>query len=162
MKKFFALIAVIFLSVAAASAQNGYGELRSNHSVSTTILGLEYSYEGFVSDQWSLIGRAGVVPVGFSIISDRGVTSFNGVAGIGLSFEGRRYNKKYNSSFFSMRLRANTGGGLEVSFTPAFGWKGRFGKLWFHEFTVGPKIGIVAGQEGFLAPHAQYRIGISF
>ena len=154
MKKIISLIAAICLSVLAASAQN-------NHSISTTILGLEYSYEGFVSNNWSLIGRAGIVPVGFSVTAARGVTSFEGVAGVGLSFEGRRYNNN-NSGFFSMRLRANTGSGVEISFTPAFGWKGYFRRLWFHEFTVGPKLGVVAEGGGYLAPHAQYRIGIYF
>ena len=74
MKKIISLIAAICLSVLAASAQN-------NHSISTTILGLEYSYEGFVSDNWSLIGRAGFVPVGFNFSSAGGSTSFEGVAG---------------------------------------------------------------------------------
>ena len=42
-------------------------ELRSNHSVSTTLLGLEYSFEGRVADRWTLIGRAGLVPTAFAV-----------------------------------------------------------------------------------------------
>ena len=61
-----------------------------------------------------------------------------------------------------MRLRANTGSGAEISFTPAFGWKGYFGRLWFHEVTFGPKIGITTEYGLFLAPPIQYRIGLAF
>ena len=44
-------------------------KLRSNHSISTTLLGLEYSFEGRVADRWTLIGRAGLVPTDFVISS---------------------------------------------------------------------------------------------
>lgn len=94
--------------------------------------------------------------------------------GIGLSFEGRWYSNiakraecgrsTYNNSsdFLSMRLRANTmDNGLEVSFTPAYGIRRTFGRLWFHEITFGPKIG-VDGDGFFLAPHMLYRIGLVF
>ena len=147
--------------------------LRSNHSVSTTIFGLEYSYEGRVADRWTLIGRAGLVPIGFSAYSEPHQNSIYGNMGIGLSFESRWYSNiakraecgrsTYNNSsdFVSMRLRANTGDGLEVSFTPAYGIRRTFGKLWFHEVTFGPKIG-VDGSGLFLAPHIQYRLGLAF
>ena len=148
--------------------------LRSNHSVSTTIFGLEYSYEGKVADRWTLIGRAGLVPVGFSVLSAPRVTSIKATMGVGLSFEGRWYSNiakraecgrsTYNNSsdFFSMRLRACTSSnGLEVSFTPAYGLRRTFGKLWFHEITFGPKIG-VDGSGLFIAPHIQYRLGLAF
>lgn len=147
-------------------------ELRSNHSVSTTLLGLEYSFEGRVADRWTLIGRAGLVPTAFAVASQPYASTFTGQMGLGLSFEARWYSNiakraeygrsTYNNSsdFISMRLRANTGDGLEVSFTPAYGIRRTFGKLWFHEITLGPKIGIADGL--FLAPHIQYRLGLAF
>lgn len=146
--------------------------LRSNHSISTTLLGLEYSFEGRVADRWSLIGRAGLVPTAFTLASTPYTSSFTGNMGIGLTFEARWYSNiakraeygrsTYNNSsdFVSMRLRANTGDGLEVSFTPAYGIRRTFGKLWFHEITFGPKIGVADGL--FLAPHIQYRLGLAF
>lgn len=64
----------------------------SNHSVSTTLLGLEYSYEGRVADRWTLIGRAGLVPLGFTLATYPGEGMiFSGTMGLGLSFEGRWY-----------------------------------------------------------------------
>ena len=54
------------------------------------------------------------------------------------------------------------GDGLEVSFTPAYGIRRSFGRLWFHEITFGPKIGITTEYGLFLAPHIQYRIGLAF
>lgn len=148
-------------------------ELRSNHSISTTLLGLEYSFEGRVADRWTLIGRAGLVPTAFAISSTPYASTFTGNMGLGLTFEARWYSNiakraeygrsTYNNSsdFVSMRLRANTSDGLEVSFTPAYGIRRTFGRLWFHEITFGPKIGI-ANDELFVAPHVQYRIGLAF
>ena len=147
--------------------------LRSNHSVSTTIAGLEYSYEGKVADRWTLIGRAGLVPIGFSALGSAHSSSLNTEMGFGLSFEGRWYSNiakraeygrtTYNNSsdFISMRLRANTSNGIEISFTPAYGIRRAFSKLWFHEVTFGPRIGI-DGRGPFVSPHIQYRIGLSF
>lgn len=146
----------------------------SNHSVSTTLLGLEYSFEGRIADRWSLIGRAGLVPVGFSLESVPGSFSASGLMGLGLTFEGRWYTSiarraaygrsTYNNSsdFLMLRLRGNTGDGVEVSFTPAYGIRRSFGKYWMHEFTVGPKIGMTTDRGLFLSPHIQYRIGITF
>ena len=146
--------------------------IRSNHSVSTTLLGLEYSYEGKVADRWTLIGRAGLVPAGFAVASTPQTTSFTGMMNIGLSFESRWYSniakraecgrRTYNNSsdFISMRLRASAFHTLEVSFTPAYGIRRSFGKLWFQEFTVGPKIVYNGGL--YFAPHVQYRLGLAF
>lgn len=148
-------------------------ELRSNHSISTTLLGLEYSFEGRVADRWTLIGRAGLVPTAFAISSTPYASTFTGNMGLGLTFEARWYSNiakraeygrsTYNNSsdFVSMRLRANTSDGMEISFTPAYGIRRTFGRLWFHEITFGPKIGI-ANDELFVAPHVQYRIGLAF
>ena len=149
-------------------------DLRSNHSVSSTLLGLEYSYEGKVADKWTLIGRAGLVPVGFYLYSTPGRTNFSGDLGFGLTFEGRWYSNiakraaygrsTYNNSsdFVSLRLRGTTStDGIEVSFTPSYGIRRTFGRLWFHEATFGPKIGV--NDDGmFLQPHIQYRIGLAF
>lgn len=152
----------------------GYYRLQSNHSISTTLLGLEYSYEGRVADRWALIGRAGVVPIGFNLYSFPSESGFNANLGIGASFEGRYYSSikrrmemgrsTYNNSsdFISLRLRANTtGDGPEISLTPAYGFRRAIGKHWVQEFTLGLRFGIF-GDDPFFAPHAQYRIGFVF
>lgn len=149
-------------------------KLRSNHSVSLPLGGIEYSYEGCVADRWSLIGRVGLVPVGFAASSAPSYSEIYFLSGLGVTFEARWYSNiakraecgrsTYNNSsdFVSMRLRANTSDGLEVSFTPAYGIRRSFGRLWFHEITFGPKIGVSADSGLFLAPHIQYRIGLAF
>ena len=185
MKRIFVLSAMLIFSISAFAKIKPIEkrpqdvitytyDLRSNHSVSTTLLGIEYSYEGKVADRWTLIGRVGIVPTGFIAMSVPEETFFAGDMGLGLSFEGRWYSNiakraqygrcTYNNSsdFVSMRLRANTyDEGLEVSFTPAYGIRRTFGRLWFHEMTFGPKIGV--NDNGlFLAPHIQYRLGLAF
>lgn len=152
----------------------GYYKLRSNHSITTTLLGLEYSFEGVVSDRWTLIGRAGLVPTGFALYCSPDATGFKGYMGLGASFEARYYSSikrrtnwgkdTYNNSsdFISLRLRANTyDGGPEVSITPAYGFRRAIGKHWVQEFTLGFRLG-VNSDSGFFAPHAQYRIGFVF
>lgn len=185
MKRLLSLILVLVFGITASAKVKPIDErpqdvitysynLRSNNSVSTTIFGLEYSYEGKVADRWTLIGRAGLVPCNFSVSSSPRSTSIYHELGLGLAFEGRYYSNiakraecgrsTYNNSsdFVSMRLRANTTArGLEVSFTPSYGLRRTFGKLWFHEATFGPKIGI-DGRGPFVSPHIQYRIGLSF
>ena len=42
-------------------------EVVSNHSISMTILGLEYGYEQRLGGHWSIIGRAGIVPQQISL-----------------------------------------------------------------------------------------------
>ena len=112
--------------------------------------------------------------VGFAASSVPELSTIQLVSGIGATFEARWYSNiakraecgrsTYNNSsdFVSMRLRANTGDGLEVSFTPAYGIRRSFGRLWFHEITFGPKIGMTTEYGLFLAPHIQYRIGLAF
>ena len=87
MKKMIISLAIC-LSALAVSARDysypvGYYRLQSNHSISTTLLGLEYSYEGRVADRWTLIGRAGIVPLGFTLYTypDVGVV-FDGTMGL--------------------------------------------------------------------------------
>jgi hypothetical protein len=179
MKKIIISLALC-LSALAVSARDysypvGYYRLQSNHSISTTLLGLEYSYEGRVADRWTLIGRAGIVPLGFTLYTypDVGVV-FDGTMGLGLSFEGRWYSSiarrvklnrsTYNNSsdFISMRLRASTTpDGADISFTPSYGFRRAIGKHWVQEFTLGPKIG-VGSDEYYILPHVQYRIGFVF
>ena len=158
MKRIIILVVCFCLSVTAFTAKASDG-IKSNHSVSTTLLGLEYSYEAVLGENWSLIGRIGAVPVGFthsSVGLDVGAD-----VGVGLSMETRRYFKNAGS-FVSFRMRANTEDGLQVSFTPAYGIRRSFGKIWFHELTAGVKVGQTFDSPLFLGPHLQYRIGISF
>lgn len=178
MKKLLITITLIFVALAASARDYshpvGYYRLQSNHSITTTLLGLEYSFEGVVADRWTLIGRAGLVPTGFDVYSYPESTGFNGYMGFGASFEARYYSSikrrtqmgkdTYNNSsdFISLRLRANTlDDGPEVSITPAYGFRRAIGKHWVQEFTLGFRLGITDGG-GFFAPHAQYRIGFVF
>ena len=178
MKKMIISLALC-LSALAVSARDysypvGYYKLQSNHSISTTLLGLEYSYEGRVADRWTLIGRAGLVPVDFTLYSYPYESGFSASLGVGASFEGRYYSSikrrtemgrsTYNNSsdFISLRLRANTGvDGPEISITPAYGFRRAIGKHWVQEFTLGLRLGVYA-DDYFFAPHAQYRIGFVF
>ena len=153
------LISIIFLNSGKIEAKNTNEELKSNHSFSTTILGLEYSYERIIADNWAIIGRIGAVPVGFNY-TDTGLDVAANV-GFGLSLESRKYFKNA-TSFVSFRMRANTVDGIQLSFTPAYGLRKSFGKLWFHELTAGVKIGQTVESPIFIGPHLQYRIGISF
>lgn len=178
MKKIFITMALALLALAASARDYshpvGYYRLQSNHSISTTLLGLEYSFEGRIADRWTLIGRAGLVPVGFTLYSYPNSCGFNADLGLGASFEGRYYSSikrrtemgrsTYNNSsdFISLRLRANTtGDGPEISLTPAYGFRRAIGKHWVQEFTLGLRLGIL-GDGAFFAPHAQYRIGFVF
>ena len=178
MKKIIISLALC-LSALAVSARDyshpvGYYKLQSNHSISTTLLGLEYSYEGCVADRWTLIGSAGLVPVDFTLYSYPYESGFSASVGVGASFEGRYYSSikrrtemgrsTYNNSsdFISLRLRANTGvDGPEISITPAYGFRRAIGKHWVQEFTLGLRLGVYA-DDYFFAPHAQYRIGFVF
>lgn len=172
MKRTLLLLSILIFGFTAIAGNNSY-ELRSNHSFSSTILGFEYSYEGRIADRWTLIGRAGFVPTSFYIKSTQINTTFSGNMAPGLSFEARWYSNiakraeqgksTYNNSsdFISMRLRANTADGFDISFTPAYGIRRSFRKLWFHEFTIGPKFGL-ASDNYFIGVHVQYRIGITF
>lgn len=151
----------------------GYYRLQSNHSITTTLLGLEYSFEGRVADRWTLIGRAGLVPYYFMLYTNSFESGFNGNMGIGGSFEARYYSSikrrtemgkstyLNSSDFISIRLRANTANGTEVSLTPAYGFRRAMGKHWVQEFTLGIRFGIMS-DDYFFAPHAQYRIGFVF
>lgn len=178
MKKIFLTI-IFFLAAVSIYARDyshpvGYYKLQSNHSITTTLLGLEYSFEGVVADRWTLIGRAGLVPTGFAAYCSPDATGFEGYMGLGASFEARYYSSikrrtemgkdTYNNSsdFISIRLRANTyDDGPEVSITPAYGFRRAIGKHWVQEFTLGFRLG-VNSDSGFFAPHAQYRIGFVF
>lgn len=167
-------LSVSLLSARDYSEPVGYYRLQSNHSITTTLLGLEYSFEGRVADRWTLIGRAGLVPTGFSLYSSSYAgAGFHGTMGLGVSFEGRWYSSiarrvskgrstfNNSSDFISMRLRADTSGGLNVSFTPAYGFRRAIGKHWVQEFTLGPRVGI-CNDEYYILPHVQYRIGFVF
>lgn len=112
------LISIIFLNSGNIEAKNTNKELKSNHSFSTTILGLEYSYERIIADNWAIIGRIGAVPVGFNYTHVGLDVGAN--VGFGLSLESRKYFKNA-TSFVSFRMRANTVDGIQLSFTPAYG-----------------------------------------
>ena len=87
-------LSLTVLSLAARDYSHpvGYYRLQSNHSITTTLLGLEYSFEGRIADRWTLIGRAGLVPTGFNVYSYPDAAGFEGNMGLGASFEARYYS----------------------------------------------------------------------
>lgn len=93
--------AFYFCIALAYFAFPGHGQVVSNHSVSATIVGLEYGYEQRLADQWSLIGRAGLSPV--VTILDVSPANFDAhfVMGPSVTVEPRLYT--------SMKRRLNLG-----------------------------------------------------
>ena len=57
----------VLTSLLLLMALSSNAQVSSNHSLSMTLLGLEYSYEHTLAAHWSLIGRAGVASYGYSI-----------------------------------------------------------------------------------------------
>lgn len=79
-------IAALALSYSAADAQ-----IISDHSVSLSVLGIEYGYEQKLGGNWTLIGRAGVVPVGVDLYNTWETFSANFAMAYGLTVEPRFY-----------------------------------------------------------------------
>lgn len=151
----------------------------SGHSISLTIIGLEYSYEAPVGGNWTVIFRGGFP----CVITGREVTeqsisdgqntstnlSFNYTFGPqpGITLEPRLYtslgrrqmmgrNTGNNSSdFLSVKARLSTVG---FDVIPVYGIR-RGGSHWFREYTFG--YGYHGLFNGFLA-HFNFRIGYSF
>jgi len=168
----------------AAAFQSG---VKDGHSLSFTILGLEYSYEKSLGGDWSLIFRAGL-PQG--MISSKVTTSTNSVTVggvtqsqysktayyqfgpvLGVSLEPRYYTnltkralrgKKTENNcgdFIALKTTVYTQGyGIGFHVIPVYGFR-RGNAHWFREYTLG------AGYHGIgncILPHANFRIGYTF
>lgn len=161
-------IAALALSYSAADAQ-----IISDHSVSLSVLGIEYGYEQKLGGNWTLIGRAGVVPVGVDLYNTWETFSANFALAYGLTVEPRFYTSmgrraalgrpviNNSSDFVSIRAQALTDGdNPALTLTPMYGIRRHSGKHWYHEFTFGTRLMMI--DEFGMTPHVQYRLGFIF
>ncbi len=168
-----ALTVAMAMTSATADAQKRERNVSSNHSISAQLIGLEYSYEQCLGGNWSLIGRAGLAPVGAELNYDLESASYNVNLLPTVTLEPRIYTSMrrriemgrdtYNNAadFVSFRSQVFlTGDGVNLGFTPMYGIRRSSGIHWMHEFTFGARVNI--GEYNGLTPHLQYRIGFVF
>jgi hypothetical protein len=202
MKKVLAILAASIIITLAASAQElfdfgnpsipevadaMYDHPTSGHSISVSIIGLEYSYECPVGRYWTVIFSGGfpycmtgyerqanttTINDGSTTISQYNYSaqySFNPRPGITVeprlytsmgrrSLRGR--NTRNNSSdFISVKIKVYTVDFDDVycSVIPAYGIR-RGGEHWFREYTFG--LGLHS--MGDILPHFNIRVGYSF
>ena len=167
-----ALMAMGSASIESDDEDGQTASVRSNHSVSLSIIGAEYSYEQRLADRWTLIGRAGVTTYGSR--NSNYINSFDAswTLGAGLTVEPRFYTSILRrqalgrstannaSDFVSMRIQGYfTGSGsFHVAVTPLYGIRRSESRHWFHEFAFGPCWTI---NKGF-SPAILYRLGFLF
>jgi hypothetical protein len=196
---FVTALSVLFLCASTASAQVVYGPepyynpraphrplpgtligrggyAVSNHSISAQVLGLEYSFEGALASNFTLIARAGVVPTGIAFSSgilNSTYAHFN--VGLGLTLEPRIYTSfdrrarlgrstyMNSSDFVSFRTQAIwAADGVCFAFTPLYGIRRTTGDHWAHEFTFGPRFAWAGEEDLTISPHIQYRLVFMF
>lgn len=143
----------------------------SNHSVSVQIIGAEYAYEQSFGGNFTLIGRAGLMPVGLDYYKD--AVNFNAsfTSALGVTLEPRFYTSmqrrmmmgrpSYNnaSDFVGLKTSILFYDDTDLTLTPVYGIRRSYGKHWFGEFTGGAQFSLV---EGGLTPHDQIRFGFVF
>ena len=147
----------------------------SNHSLSAQLLGLEYSFEGALASNFTLIGRAGMVPTGISFTNSiGGETQAHFAVGFGVTLEPRIYTSfdrrarlgrstyMNSSDFVSFRAQYIWAGGSCFAFTPLYGIRRTTGDHWSHEFTFGPCLAYPSESDLVLSPHLQYRLVYMF
>ena len=154
---------------------NGGGFAVSNHSISAQIVGVEYSFEGALLSNLTLIGRAGLVPTGAEYYSSMlGATDAQFSVGLGLTLEPRFYTSferrarmgrstyMNSSDFLAVRNQlVLTANALCFVITPMYGIRRTTGDHWAHEFTFGPRLAYAGGDPN-LSPHVQYRLVFMF
>jgi hypothetical protein len=172
-----AILAMTFFSMQAYSqetqGQPSGPEIVSNHSISMTILGLEYGYEQRLGGHWSILGRAGIVPQQISLYSDPSTTSVSIGMALGATIEPRLYTSigrrnrmgrstfNNSSDFVSFRnLLIPHEDGMGLMFIPMYGIRRCGGIHWAHEFTFGPRLYI--SEDSGLGFHIQYRLAFVF
>ena len=171
------ILAMTFFSMQAYSqetqGQPSGPEVVSNHSISMTILGLEYGYEQRLGGHWSIIGRAGIVPQQISLYSDPSTTSVSIGMALSATIEPRLYTSigrrnrmgkstfNNSSDFVSFRnLIIPHEDGMGIMFIPMYGIRRCGGIHWAHEFTFGPRLYI--SEDSGLGFHIQYRLAFVF
>lgn len=162
----------VLTSLLLLMALSSNAQVSSNHSLSMTLLGLEYSYEHALAAHWSLIGRAGVASYGSSISMYPNLFQTSWTIAPDIVVEPRYYTSMdrrerlgrdtHNnaSDFVSLRIAGYAAGfeSFSVSLTPMYGIRRSETKHWFHEFTFGPQWTIGQG----IVPYVSYRLGYIF
>ena len=162
----------VLTSLLLLMALSSNAQVSSNHSLSMTLLGLEYSYEHALAAHWSLIGRAGVASYGSSISMYPNLFQTSWTIAPDIVVEPRYYTSMdrrerlgrdtHNnaSDFVSLRIAGYAAGveSFSVSLTPMYGIRRSETKHWFHEFTIGPQWTIGQG----IVPYISYRLGYIF
>ena len=141
-----ALMAMGSASIESDDEDGQTASVRSNHSVSLSIIGAEYSYEQRLADRWTLGAGLTVEPRFYTSILRRQALG--------------RSTANNASDFVSMRIQGYfTGSGsFHVAVTPLYGIRRSESRHWFHEFAFGPCWTI---NKGF-SPAILYRLGFLF
>ena len=169
MKAFIKPFLLVFLLLPSFSC---HGQVASNHSLSLTLLGFEYSYEQRLADRWSLTGRGGLITYGTLLAMYPGHFENNWTMAPGITIEPRFYTSmgrrlqmgrdihNNSSDFVSMRITGYFAGfeDFRMSVTPLYGIRRSETKHWFHEFAFGPQFTIGEG----IVPTITYRLGYLF
>ena len=149
----------------------------SNHSLSAQLLGLEYSFEGALGSNFTVIARAGLVPTGVSLTSTlEGLSGLHFSMAGGLTLEPRIYTNferrartgrstyMNSADFVAFRTQCLWAGGedLALVFTPLYGIRRTTGDHWAHEVTIGPRLAWIGDGDPSLSPHLQYRLVFMF
>ena len=149
----------------------------SNHSLSAQLLGLEYSFEGALASNFTIVARAGLVPTGVSLTSTLdGLSSLHFSMAAGLTLEPRIYTSfdrrarlgrstyMNSSDFVAFRGQCLWAGGedLALVLTPLYRIRRTTGDHWAHEFTFGPRVAWVGEGDPAFSPHVQYRLVFMF
>lgn len=148
----------------------------SNHSFSwSPFLGLEYSYEGAVSDHWTLIGRVGITPTGMYAWSGEESTHIEFLHFPAVTFEPRWYFSLEDRARDGKRTTGNSANFLSlrnsllftvdgpvIRMIPMFGIRRTAGRSFFHEFTVGPTAYFGPDGTAGASIHVNYRLGWYF
>lgn len=149
----------------------------SNHSLSVQLLGVEYSFEGALASNFTIVARAGLVPTGIDLSSSlSGVSYVHFGVAAGLTLEPRIYTSfdrrarlgrstyMNSSDFVAFRTQCLWAGeeGLALALTPLYGIRRTTGDHWAHELTFGPRLTYFGEGDSAISPHLQYRLVYMF
>lgn len=157
------------ISLSAMLFNNEEGAVKSYHSLSVTVLGVEYGYEQALADYWSVLGRVGMNSYSFDYRSSfTGFTVKTNVDAV-VTLEPRYYTSmgrrvrlgrtthNNSSDYISVRAQYLIGEN-KFTITPLYGIRRSETRHWFHEFAFGPRWTIGQG----ISPSFIYRLGYLF
>jgi len=168
------LLAVCHIASANSKDDSQTDGVRSNHSISVTTIGAEYSYEQRLGDRFSIVGRLGMLDITTSYNCNVSGFSFSTTIQPAATIEPRFYTSmgrriamgrdthNNSSDFVSVAIRVYSDFEDTMCFvSPCYGIRRTWGKHWFGEGIMGIRIGdIVEGAD--LAPECKLRIGFIF